>query len=234
MTEITYQGSPAIRIPYRDEHGQEIAIRFRTALVKSGSADNRFRWKRGSKPCLYGLSRLQDAPATALVEGESDCHTLWYHGINAVGLPGASLWNEHRDAPHLLRYKTIFVVVEPDQGGEAMLRWIEQSAHRDRVRLVRLTGFKDPSAMHLAGPERFLERWQEALGNSAAWADRAKEQQTATQEDAWRQCQSLAKEPDILERFSSDLQRAGAVGVEREAKLLYLAVTSRVLGRVVV
>ena len=36
-----------------------------------------------------------------LVEGESDCHTLWHHRIPAVGLPGAGNWREDRDAPRL-------------------------------------------------------------------------------------------------------------------------------------
>ena len=64
-----------------------------------------------------------------LVEGESDCQTLWYHGINALGVPGTGSWNESRDVPHLLSYESIYVVVEPDQGGEAMLRSIKKSAY---------------------------------------------------------------------------------------------------------
>jgi DNA primase len=101
------------------------------------------------------LWQLRAEPAVVIVEGESDCHTLWFHGINAVGLPGAVMWNETRDAPHLSAFETIYAVVEPDQGGEAMLRWISKSALRDRIRLVRLSGFKDPSAMHVADPTHF-------------------------------------------------------------------------------
>jgi hypothetical protein len=29
-----------------------------------------------------------------LVEGESDCHTLWGHEISALGLPSATRWRE--------------------------------------------------------------------------------------------------------------------------------------------
>ena len=29
-----------------------------------------------------------------LVEGESDCHTLWHHGVEALGIPGASNFKE--------------------------------------------------------------------------------------------------------------------------------------------
>jgi hypothetical protein len=231
LSEITYQSSPAVRIPYKDEHGNELAIRFRIALEKTEGGDDRFRWKKGAKPCLYGLWRLQHNELVVLVEGESDCHTLWHHGINAVGLPGAGMWKEERDAPHLKSFDLIYVVVEPDQGGEAMLRWIKRSALRDRIRLVRLEGFKDPSALHLSAPESFQDRWQAALGASVSWSDENGQQQNAAKEVAWDQCKELAMKPDILDHFAAAVRRTGLVGVDQEAKLLYLAVTSRILDR---
>jgi hypothetical protein len=36
-------------------------------------------------------------------QGESDCHTLWFHGVPALGIPGAANWREERDARHLDR-----------------------------------------------------------------------------------------------------------------------------------
>jgi hypothetical protein len=99
--QITYLGRPAIRIPYRSLDGEELAVRFRIAL----DGDDRFRWRKGSKPCLYGLERLSQAREAGhliLVEGESDAQTLWLHGFPGLGLPGAGLWDEQRDAPVLL------------------------------------------------------------------------------------------------------------------------------------
>ena len=37
LTDYHYQGRPAVRIPYRNEQGEEIAVRFRIALAKSAS-----------------------------------------------------------------------------------------------------------------------------------------------------------------------------------------------------
>src|SRR5262249_24213714 len=98
VSEFTYDHKPALRIPYFGPDGEELAGRFLVALY-----GDRFRWKSGTKPCLYGLHRLpeaQKAGQLVLVEGESDCHTLWHHGIPAVGVPGASNWREERDALH--------------------------------------------------------------------------------------------------------------------------------------
>ena len=51
------------------------------------------------------------------------------------------------------------------------------------------------------------------------------------QEEAWAECQELAQEPRILDRFADDLKRCGLVGEKRAAKLVYLALTSRHLDR---
>ncbi len=208
-------------------------MRFRTALFKGESTDNRFRWRHGSTPCLYGLWELREQRDVVLVEGESDTHTLWWHGIHAVGIPGASVWKEERDAPHLTRYDVIYVVIEPDQGGESMLQWVKKSGLRDRVRIIRLAGFKDVSAMHVAGPEHFAARWQQALHTSIAWSDEVSTQAESARENAWGKCEELARDPAILDRLATHLPHVGLVGVEREAKLLYLALTSRVFDRVI-
>lgn len=76
LADTTSRVAPAISIPYTDPTGDEVSMRFRHTM----EGDRRFSWRRGSKPCLYGLSRIGAARAAGteitLVEGESDCHTL--------------------------------------------------------------------------------------------------------------------------------------------------------------
>jgi len=104
----THVGFPQVRIPYRNPAGEEVSVRFRIGLT----GNDRFRWSRGSKVFLYGLWRLNPKPAAVvLVEGESDCHTLWFHNLAVVGIPGANNWNEARDAIHLNGIATIYVCV---------------------------------------------------------------------------------------------------------------------------
>ena len=47
--------------------------------------------------------------------------------------------------------------------GNTVKTWLSNSKIRERVRLVTLEGFKDPSDLHVADPERFKERFEEAL-----------------------------------------------------------------------
>lgn len=232
LTEFTYCGSKAIRIPYRDGAGVECATRFRVNLSRGEQQDDRFRWKQGAKPLLYGLERLANADdSVVIVEGESDCHTLWFHGVPAVGLPGAGLWNESRDAGHFDNISTIYVVLEPDTGADAVKRWLATSAIRDRVRLVTINGFKDPSALHVADDRAFKERWAEAVAASVPWPDYESSLLDAARREAREAAAPLAAEHRILERFVADIRRVGLVGEEKGIQLLYLALTSRVLSK---
>lgn len=155
-------------IPYRDCAGELTARRYRMALSKPLSGDDpRFQWESGATLSLYGLWRLGEwtaAPSIVLVEGESDCHTLWFHGVPALGLPGATTWKETW-ATHVERFPSIYVVVEADGGGNAVLKWIAQSRLRFKIRILRFDSadLKDPSALYLANADRFRENWQDTL-----------------------------------------------------------------------
>lgn len=154
-----------LRIPYYDASGAAVSVRLRVAL----EGKDKQRWREGDKALLYGINHLAAAgslPAITIVEGETDCFTLWCAGFPAVGTPGAANWNEERDARLFDSIPIIYVVIEPDDGGKATLGWLARSRIRERARTIRLIGFKDPNALFLDDPGRFAERWQEALANA--------------------------------------------------------------------
>lgn len=228
LSELTYDHKPALRIPYLGAAGEELAVRFRIALK-----GDRFLWKAGTKPCLYGLHRLNEAQKAGnvvLVEGESDCHTLWFHNISALGIPGATNWCDERDAGYLDGIETIYVVVEADRGGDAVREWLSRSAIRHRAKLVNLPT-KDPSALHLEGPEAFSRCWQTASEGAIPWTAVEANANAAERAEAWEKCSGLAGKADILREFADGLSRIGVVGERRATKLLYLAFTSRLLDR---
>jgi hypothetical protein len=230
VREISYLGAPAISIPYFSHDGSEPAIRFRIA----GDGPDRFRWQKGARPRLYGLHRLptvQEAGRAMLVEGESDCHTLWLHGFPALGLPGAGNWNETRDAPLLANVAEIFIVIEPDKGGEAIMKWLRASAIAPRARLVRITGAKDVSALYLADPDGFATAFQRALDNAEPFCAIATREARAEAARVAEVAGDLILEPNILRRFTVEIERAGVAGEARNAKVLYLVLTTRLFDR---
>jgi hypothetical protein len=227
LSDKNYNGKAAVRIPYPGEHGEEAAVRYRTSLHGS----DKFRWRKGDKPFLYGLPLLdkaRDAGYVVLVEGESDCHSLWFHEIPALGIPGANNWKNEWSS-HLDGIGKVYLVVEPDAGGDALREKLTASGVRDRLYLIELDGVKDASELHLQDPERFRERFAEALENAVSYMDIAQTEVQERARAAWERCEGLANEPDILHRFARELARSGVAGEERIARLLYLAVTSRLL-----
>jgi hypothetical protein len=126
LADARYADGPAVRMPYVDSDGHEQAVRYRISL----DGEDKFRWKKRSKLCLYGLTRLRsarDRGYVVLVEGESFTQTLWHHGFPALGIPGANNWKDDRDAPELDGISTVYVVIEPDKGGQTVLNWLKAS-----------------------------------------------------------------------------------------------------------
>jgi hypothetical protein len=157
---------PRVVIPYYDENREARVVRYRVAL----KGKKQFIWREGSagKLCLYGLDRLPAARAAGrivIVEGESDCHTLWLHGFCAIGVPGApDGWKEKRDEKLFKEFGTIYVIDEKDEASRKLIAKLAKSAVRDRVRVVALEGAKDPSELHCGNTaEMFRERFEASL-----------------------------------------------------------------------
>jgi MarR family len=228
LKEVTYHDKPAVRIPYPDEEGQEAAVRFRVSM----NGTEKFRWRSGNKPFPYGLGLLGEARKAdyvVLVEGESDCHTLWFYEIPALGIPGASNWRDGW-ATYLDGIEKIYAIIEPDHGGDTLREKLTGcEAIRERLHLLELGEHKDPSVLHLADPGSFKERFEDALEDAKSWIQLERAEAQATSQEAWEHCNELAKAPNILERFAAELAQSGVAGEVRTAKLLYLAVTSRLL-----
>jgi hypothetical protein len=229
VTDYRHGGRPAVRIAYRDIHGAERSVRFRIAL----SGSDRFRWRTGDKILPYGLDRLSDARARehlTLCEGESDAQTLWIHGEPALGIPGANTWTDEW-AAELAGIQTIYLVVEPDQGGDTLRETLAASPLADRVRLIELNPYKDVSALYLSAPADFSLVWNQAKASSVSLTDMGRAETERTRAEDWQRCAELAGDPRILDRLQDAVTDDGVVGEERAIKVLYLALTSRVLAR---
>jgi len=171
LENVNYNQRPALKIPYFDVNRDECAVRFRLSMA----GEKRFVWKKGDKPALYGLWRIKkwlSAGYIVLAEGESDTQTLWTHKFPALGLPGANTWREDW-AGYLAKFPKIFVVIEKDRGGEAVLSWLDDSVIRERVHFVRFENVKDPSALHVKDPAKFRGAFQKALDAALPYSRKA-------------------------------------------------------------
>ncbi len=128
----------AVCIPYPDTDGKILVYRYRVALTGKTKVVS----KKGDKVYLYGLHCIEEARKAGyvlLVEGESDCHTLWYHGFPAIGVPGSKNWRDEW-AEYLDGIDHILVCVEPDAAGEQMFsRLVACTRLYPRLEKVRFT-----------------------------------------------------------------------------------------------
>ena len=134
-----------VEMPYYDVDGTLLRNRYRISMA--GSHGERFRWgkstgKGGAYP--YGLWKLPSSgQSIVLVEGESDTQTLWYHGINALGIPGSSSWRSEW-AVYLNRLR-VYVWQEPDEAGEKFVA----SLAALRPIVIKSSRWKDVSECHV-------------------------------------------------------------------------------------
>ncbi len=142
-----------IKIPYFNDNGTQIAVRFRN----SPKSKNRFYWDKGSKSNLYGLNFLPKFPDdyVILVEGESDCHCCWYNEIYAIGVPGAKNFKKEYDKL-FNRFKKIYIHQEPDGGGTQFVKKICQCIPEpDKIFIVSAfeinNDCKDLADLHIRG-----------------------------------------------------------------------------------
>ena len=147
LYDTDYAGLPAVGIPYFPyKESEPTPLQYRIGLHPPAE---RFRFAIGDKPTLYGLWRLNemDNKEVVICEGVSDTQTLWYTDFNAIGLPSANGWNEDRDAKYFEKFKNIYVVIEPDAGGEAVIKWLKQSVIRHKAKLIYFGKHSDPSEL---------------------------------------------------------------------------------------
>ena len=181
-SDTTYKGAAAVRIPYRDATGKEAATQYRVALETTEAA-GRFKWKKGSKPTLYGwptLPAARDTGYIVIAEGASDYWTLQYHDIPSLSLPSSTGWkDEYADA--LEGISDLFVVVEPDQGGQTVREAFSSSRLRERVKFVYMPpDAKDPGELHKKDPESFGHTFQGMLAAAVPASQAATEGSAAT------------------------------------------------------
>lgn len=226
LADSRYKGRTKLVIPYYGTDGAEVARRYRWSM----HGTRRFTWVKGSKVHPYGLWKLSEAKTAGyvyLVEGESDTHTLWSYGLPALGIPGADTfkadWAAHLDGLE------VYLWQEPDAGGATFARTVAGVLQRSYI-MPAPSGRKDVSEAHLLGDD--VPALLEGMRASAErWCDIQARERRQRAAAALSQASDLLQSPNLLDDFGELCGRLGLVGEGRLAKLLYLALTSRLLDK---
>ncbi len=161
-----------VGIPYRDAGGKVVGVKKRTRL-RAGDGSY---WPKGLPLMAYGEDRLHEAVRAgylAIVEGESDPWTMWYHGLPALGLPGAGTVATTLQRGHVAGVPLAFAWREPDASGaefvEGVRRRLGGLGWAGVLKEISAQGVKDPSDLHArcgGDKGRFAEAWAAAVGQA--------------------------------------------------------------------
>lgn len=222
LRTVAVQKERCVKVPYFDESGSEIAVRFRLAL----SGGMRFKWRRGDRVSLYGLWRMEEAKKAGyilLVEGESDCWTCWHRGIPALGIPGKSAWRGEW-AKHLDGLD-VYLWCEP--GAFDLIERVAKDIPRLGV-IHAPNGLKDPSELHLSGGD-FPREMERLLAGAALAQDEIAVRRSEELKRLASEAEAALKAPDPLMMVEKAIQGMGYGGDTDGAQIIYLAFTSRLL-----
>jgi len=222
-------GVSVLVIPYLDHLGQETTTRLRISI----DGKQRFRWSKGGKILPYGVWRLDDLlhscsaeggdkPYIILVPGESDAQTLWYYQIPALGIPGAISWKP--EWASYLRGMDVYVWEGPDDRGGEFVRMIGSSFPEAHI-IKSPEGRKDISECHLHGDD-ISDLMTQLREKAVPYSEIIDNEKGAIADQAY-QIAEILLHGDIMGEFDQLVKRLGLVGEECNARLLYLAVTSR-------
>jgi hypothetical protein len=191
--------SGGLQIPYHLPDGTLAPRhRIRTTLVaKEGS-----RWSKGEGTIVpYGLERLEEARKAGflvLVEGESDCWTLWYQGFQALGLPGAEMARTLEDSM-LIGIDRLYLMQEPDAGGTSFVNQIQRKLEAwqwsGKTFVLRLEGAKDPNELYQHDRQGFRTAFQLALDQAKPLSSRSSQPASSVPQQGQPSIFSL---PDLL------------------------------------
>lgn len=169
-----------VGIPYQDETGRRLLMRRRVKL----SGKNHTMQPKGIGLQAYGQWRKKGCLAAkvgevVIVEGESDCWTLWHVGIEARGLPGATA-AKCLTAELLEGFTSVYVWQEPGEGGETFAgkaaAKLKKLGLLAAAKLIRgeAVGAKDPNSLFLTDREGFGEKMREVMAGAGAMPEPAK------------------------------------------------------------
>lgn len=137
-----------IAIPYRNVDGSLIYTKYRNHPL----CPEKFSYRKGIKTIPYGLWKIPEFTNDyiVVVEGESDSQTLWYHGIQAIGIAGAKAFKKEYFAL-FNRFDKIYIHSDEDDGANEFIKKIISILPIEKCFKIksRKFGEKDPSELHI-------------------------------------------------------------------------------------
>jgi hypothetical protein len=222
----TVNGQPCVDIPCMLADGAVAAVKRRLRLEEPG----RFLWPKGKSTMPYGLDRLATVSAETaivIVEGESDCWTLWHNGFAALGIPGAKNWKPKY--AELLADKNVCIWQESGMAGASFVAAVTGDV--PTARIIRASEAKDPNALWLASRDTFPAAMHALIASARSRPEEEAAVRAAEADVALAAGREVLEHPNILGLVDDYLVASGYAGDTKAPRTVYVSLTSRCLRR---
>lgn len=151
---------PAVAIPYGNG-----LVQLRIGVT----GPDKFCYQKGSKAALYGVGWLATAQVlrnrrVVLVEGASCSQTCWFHGIPAIGVPGASMVRKLVNPALFEEVDELYVIQEHDEEGRKFPIAVAEALVGTATKVIPLKlKAPDVNELHRADPENFKREFQDSV-----------------------------------------------------------------------
>lgn len=218
VSQVYVSGEPVLKIIHDKAAG---AAGARFFDVRTGLAS----WRDNKEASIFGERLLvtgQGDEPLLLCRNEHEAIVLQHQGFQAVAIHD---WSRPLAALDRDASRAIFALVS-DSSHDTFLRWNERLPARSR--LISIEAMALPWSKG-ASPAQFVGRLREAIEQAPTLAELSAEDDRARREQLWASCKDIASSRNVLDDYVLALKKANVVNVDAQAKLLYLALTSRLL-----
>lgn len=173
-----------ITIPYRVA-GNVVSIRGRAWPFEEGTKTPKYKTCGGNITRLFNSDVTWNADEVVVCEGEFDALIMGQLGFNAVGVPGARIWQDSWDG-YVSNVRRLWLVFDRDKAGEdGAQKLVDRFGVKvKRVHLSPEGTKKDPTTWVAEGgtAEQFADLMKEALaGGLLVTVDEAMEEHASVQ-----------------------------------------------------
>lgn len=150
-----------LAIPYLrwspDHPWAAVSIRFRCVEEHDHRGHGKYMTVSGDRPRLYNtLALLRDSARIGVTEGEFDAITATLAGLPAVGVPGATAWQQHFREP-FLGYRDVYVFADGDEAGMGFARSV--AATLPNAKIIPMPPGEDVNSLVISkGKDELLGR----------------------------------------------------------------------------
>lgn len=218
LTETKRRSRAVVEVPYPDTNV--------SAFATAPPTDREDAFDRPINAVLYAPAAPGPAPAQAFVtEGEVDAQTLTYHGLRALARPPACTWDAEWSS--LVNEVAHVCIVGRDEAPT----WLDELPFRDRVSYLQLPDGATINGLHRGAGETFPQVWEAHAAEAKTWRQIDEERRQARRAANAALCGELLTAPRLLDEMDTRLKQMGFAGDTAPVKLVYLALTSRLLPR---